>query len=708
MKLITVLAGTLVAALGAGSAGAGPAPEIDLLWGVKVPLRDGVRLNATVFKPRVPAGPLPVIFTLTPYNSDTYYPRARYFAQNGYVYALVDVRGRGNSEGTFLPFENEGRDGHDVVEWLAGQPWCNGKVAMWGGSYAGYDQWATLQNFPPHLTTIVPAAAAAMGVDFPAQNNIRAPYLMQWATYTSGVTPQPNLFGDAAFWISKFRQLYLSQRPFRDFDHMVGNRSSWFQRVLQHPRVDELWKSLRPSAADYARIAIPILTITGHYDDDQYGAMHYYRSHMEHGTAEAQQRHFLVVGPWDHAGTRTPSARRTITRTLSGEATEGSRAHRRVYPARGLPHYSLPSPRPPCSTRDGARRARAGPAPGRRHRRHQRPGSAGRAFKERRDRRRGGAQRHVLRSRARRATSEGRLYALWDHGLVCFPSVDATSKRHSSQLSRSRFLFASYQASHFLSVSFSSGAGIFPTSDPFSYGIPVVLSRNRTACWNLSRSTAESVLTAVKTGPRCQLQIASTKACSELISCKAWALAMRPPPIASCAIARNRNTHPYAAQLRSRLVTASRGTVSSSLSAWRSFLLACDARDVAGGELQPCPEGYTISCRGLHDETAPRPIELPRVSGGSHPTSYSVLSCNGLGMGHPEVTDPLDLLQVLLSNLVTEFPSHRWTRTSAKHRHVGDIDIRLSPAPRDGRWRTLRQTDSCNTFVCDNPRQSAR
>jgi len=307
MKLTTVLAGSLAATLAAESSGAGPAPEIDLLWAVKIPMRDGVRLNATVFKPKAQQDRLPVIFTLTPYNGDTYYPRARYFAQNGYVYALVDVRGRGNSEGEFLPFENEGRDGHDVVEWLAGQPWCNGKVAMWGGSYAGYDQWATLQNFPPHLATIVPAAAAAMGVDFPAQNNVRTPYLMQWATYTSGVTPQPNLFGDAAFWISKFRELYLSQRPFRDFDRMVGNPSSWFQRVLQHPQVDGLWKSLRPSAADYARISIPVLTITGHYDDDQYGAMHYYRRHMEHGTAEAKQRHFLVVGPWDHAGTRTPN-----------------------------------------------------------------------------------------------------------------------------------------------------------------------------------------------------------------------------------------------------------------------------------------------------------------------------------------------------------------------------------------------------------------
>jgi putative CocE/NonD family hydrolase len=310
MKPSAILTGTLAAALAAGAPGAAradSAPPIDLLWAVKVPLRDGVRLNATVFKPAGQDRPLPVIFTLTPYNSDTYYARARYFAQNGYVFALVDVRGRGNSEGTFLPFENEGRDGYDVVEWLARQPWCDGKVAMWGGSYAGYDQWATLQNFPPHLATIVPAAAAAMGVDFPAQNNIHVPYLMQWATYTGGVTPQPNLFGDAAFWISKFRELYLSGRPFREFDRMVGNPSPWFQRVLQHPRADDHWRSLRPSAADYARIAIPILTITGHYDDDQYGAMHYYRSHMEHGTAEAKQRHFLIAGPWDHAGTRTPS-----------------------------------------------------------------------------------------------------------------------------------------------------------------------------------------------------------------------------------------------------------------------------------------------------------------------------------------------------------------------------------------------------------------
>jgi uncharacterized protein len=74
-------------------------------------MRDGVRLNATVFKPRNQTESLPVIFTFTPYIPDTYEDRAVYFAKNGYVFALVDVRGRGNSEGKFEPFVNEAGTG---------------------------------------------------------------------------------------------------------------------------------------------------------------------------------------------------------------------------------------------------------------------------------------------------------------------------------------------------------------------------------------------------------------------------------------------------------------------------------------------------------------------------------------------------------------------------------------------------------------------
>src|SRR5688500_18693793 len=155
-------------------------------WGVKIPLRDGVQLDATLYLPKNHSAPAPAIFTLTPYIAQTYHDQAVYFATQGYAFLTVDVRGRGNSEGEFRPFIHEGRDGFDIVEWLAQQPYCNGKVTMWGGSYAGYDQWVTAKEFPPHLATIVPVASPYAGIDFPMRANISSPYLMQWLTFTSG------------------------------------------------------------------------------------------------------------------------------------------------------------------------------------------------------------------------------------------------------------------------------------------------------------------------------------------------------------------------------------------------------------------------------------------------------------------------------------------------------------------------------------------
>jgi putative CocE/NonD family hydrolase len=281
--------------------------DVDLLWGVKIPMRDGIKLNATVYKPHGMKDPLPVIFTLTPYIADSYHNRAFYFAQNGYVFALVDVRGRGNSEGEFEPNVHDGLDGHDIVEWLARQSWSNGKITMWGGSYAGFDQWSTLKEFPPHLQTIVPAAAAHMGIDFPIWKNIFGSYDIQWLTLTSGRTPNANLFGESKFWISKFRELYLQHRPFKDLDQIAGNVSTQFQTWLKHPTPDSYWQAVSPQPDDYRRFDLPILSITGHYDGDQTGAMQYYRMHMKYGTSKGKDQHFLIIGPWDHAGTRTPA-----------------------------------------------------------------------------------------------------------------------------------------------------------------------------------------------------------------------------------------------------------------------------------------------------------------------------------------------------------------------------------------------------------------
>src|SRR5438309_5977446 len=316
---IALVLSTLSALAQSPNAGSNADKGFDLIWGVKVPMRDGVKLNATVFKPKNQTAPLPVIFAVTPYISDTYQDRAVYFAKNGYVFALVDVRGRGNSEGKFEPFVNEGRDGHDVVEWFARQSWSNGKVTMWGGSYAGFDQWTTLKEAPAHLVTIVPAAAAYAGVDFPFSRNIFSSYIIQWLSYTSGVTPNVKLFGESSFWIDKFHQLYVEHRPYKELDKVVGNTSTHFQTWLQHPAPDAYWQAMVPSPDQYRRMNVPILTITGHYDGDQKGAMQYYQEHMKYGSEEARDRHYLIIGPWDHAGTRTPN--RDVGGLKFGEAS---------------------------------------------------------------------------------------------------------------------------------------------------------------------------------------------------------------------------------------------------------------------------------------------------------------------------------------------------------------------------------------------------
>jgi putative CocE/NonD family hydrolase len=282
--------------------------EVEMQWGVKIPLRDGILLNATLYLPTARKSAAPVVFTLTPYIAQTFHEQAVYFAAHGLPFLCVDVRGRGNSEGVFSPYKQEAADGHDVVEWIAAQPYCDGQVTMWGGSYAGYDQWVTAKEAPPHLRTIVPVASPHMGVDFPIRNNMASPYLMQWLMFVSGRTSQERIFGQQPLWNRKFLRWLESGVPFKDLDGFLGQPSDLFQEWIAHPHQDAYWDSYNPTPEEYSRISIPVLTITGSYDGDQPGALTHYRRHVANRPDPVDSRHFLVIGPWDHAGTRVPRA----------------------------------------------------------------------------------------------------------------------------------------------------------------------------------------------------------------------------------------------------------------------------------------------------------------------------------------------------------------------------------------------------------------
>ena len=330
-----VITGTLQAQTPSPSPKPSPAhADYELRWGVKIPMRDKVELNATLYLPKTPDGSLsktPVIFTLTPYISDSYHARGAYFASHGYAFALVDVRGRGNSGGEFEPFVNDPRDGHDLVEWFAKQPFCDGKVAMWGGSYAGFNQWATAKELPPHLATIVPAAAAHPGLDYPFPQNVGVSYDVQWYTFTSGRTGQQQLFGDQKFWQAKFLDAYRKHVPFKSLDSFIGNPSVNFQRVVKHPAPDAYYDAMVPTREQFQKVPIPVLTITAQYDGDELGALSYYRDHLANTTPDARAKHFLVIGPWDHAGTRTPTDEVAGVKFGPGAVIDLNDLHRQWY-----------------------------------------------------------------------------------------------------------------------------------------------------------------------------------------------------------------------------------------------------------------------------------------------------------------------------------------------------------------------------------------
>lgn len=287
---------------------AAPISNVALEFDRGLVLADGTRLSALVYRAADATAAQPCVVTLTPYLAQTYHDRGVWFGARGYTFFSVDARGRGNSAGEFNPLAQEVDDASAVVDAVAAQPECDGRVLMWGGSYAGYNQWTAAARKPKALRAIVPAAAPYPGVDFPMLGHVPYSYDIRWLMLTAGRAGQTAIFADEAHWRGVYRRLAASNDPFTDLDRVAGLQTPWFDEWLAHPGLDTHWAAMAPSATQLAAVDLPILTITGHYDGDQPGALAHYRAHMAVASAAARGRHLLLIGPWDHAGTRTPRA----------------------------------------------------------------------------------------------------------------------------------------------------------------------------------------------------------------------------------------------------------------------------------------------------------------------------------------------------------------------------------------------------------------
>lgn len=136
--------------------------------GVEITMSDGVKVSVRIYRPDGD-GPFPTLFAASPYryDNDDVPPTMVFFwhevgpihwyVERGYAYVHLDVRGSGRSGGEFGFFDSrERRDLYETIEWIAAQPWSNGRVGGIGQSYYAAAQWCMAAERPPHLTCIAP------------------------------------------------------------------------------------------------------------------------------------------------------------------------------------------------------------------------------------------------------------------------------------------------------------------------------------------------------------------------------------------------------------------------------------------------------------------------------------------------------------------------------------------------------------------------
>ena len=269
---------------------------------LKIRTPEGITLAAIVVrargsKPRLPAALLFTIYAQP--KIDTL--RAEYGAARGYATVVGYSRGKAWGSGRIAPYEYDGRDADRVISWIARQPWSNGKVGMYSGSYNGFTQWAAAKYANPALKTIVPYVANNPGNGLPLENNIFLLVNYPWIYYVTDNKYLDNNAYNSPALRNLNNNWFKSGKSYRAVPAIFGRSNPWLQKWLNHPSFDAYWQAMVPYKQDFARISIPVLTITGYYDDGQGSALNFLKDHY---TYNSRAVHYLVIGPYDHLGSQ--------------------------------------------------------------------------------------------------------------------------------------------------------------------------------------------------------------------------------------------------------------------------------------------------------------------------------------------------------------------------------------------------------------------
>ncbi len=296
-----------------------PTYEVTVEKNVPVPMRDGTRLKADVYRPKA-AGKFPVLLERSPYNkensSEIQAGSPAFFASRGYVVVIQDVRGRYASEGEFYPFRDDGwgpnRDGYDTVEWAAEQAWSNGKVGTFGGSYSGATQYRLAPTRPPHLRAMFVRQSSS---DYHEEwvyrgGALELAFALHWALNHITLKNLPQLVSAEKLPILKgvlekgleeidswYRHLPLNPFP------LIEGLSDWYNEWLAHPDDGPYWWQWN-IALKHHEIDVPIYHLGAWFDIFQRGTIENFLGIKNRGrTPQTRQSQKLIMGPWIHGPT---------------------------------------------------------------------------------------------------------------------------------------------------------------------------------------------------------------------------------------------------------------------------------------------------------------------------------------------------------------------------------------------------------------------
>ncbi|MBL7941863.1 MAG: CocE/NonD family hydrolase [Flavobacteriales bacterium] len=237
---------------------------------LEIPMSDGQFLAADLYQP-AGCSSCPVILIQTPYGKVFYQfiglplGVGENIDDSPYAFVIVDWRGRFESaDADYEGAPTTGEDGYDVVEWIAEQSWCNGKIGTWGPSALGKAQFMTAKEQPPHLTCICPLVAA--------------PQTMYTEYYPGGA----------------LRTEYLEQLDNLGFGVSLG--------VLPFPHYNIVWSTVESSSFYEEEISVPALMIGGWYDHNADLMVDFFEAIRTNSPEDVKDEHKLLFGPWIHGG----------------------------------------------------------------------------------------------------------------------------------------------------------------------------------------------------------------------------------------------------------------------------------------------------------------------------------------------------------------------------------------------------------------------